>query len=76
MNGPSAEVQQTIRLQQEVMCWRANPALRLHNVLVCQGYSWRVQAQVFLSLQLQDQNLNIVVMWREALRFCRRREHI
>lgn len=44
-------------LQQEVVCRCADPVLRFHTVLVCQGHSWGVQAPVFRSLQLQDKNL-------------------
>ena len=76
MNGPSGEVEQITRHQQEVMCRCAYPVLRLHTVLVRQGHSWGVQAPVFCSLQLQDKNLNIMIMWREALRSFRSHVHI
>lgn len=44
-------------LQHELMHRPADPFLGLHAVFSCQGHSGVVEAPVFLSLQLQDENL-------------------
>lgn len=64
MNGSSGKVQQITRLQHELMHRPADPFLGLHAVFSCQGHSGVVEAPVFLSLQLQDENLDIIIMGR------------
>lgn len=44
-------------LQRELVGWPPNPVLGLHTVLPGQGYSRMIETPVFLSFQLQEEDL-------------------
>lgn len=53
----AAAVTEVPYLQREFVCRPPNPVLGLHAVLPCQGHSGVVETPVFLSFQLQDEDL-------------------